>query len=342
MGGVRWTYQRAGVNIRKANEFIRRITPLTEKTRIPGVIGSIGGFSGFFDPSKWWSPHSILVASSDGVGTKLEIAQDAHYHESVGIDLVAMCVNDLVTTGARPLFFFDYIACGKLSLRVTEALIRGIARGCRETGCALLGGETAEMPGFHKRGRYDLAGFTVGVVDRRKMIDGRNVKEGDLLVGLASSGFHSNGFSLLRKVFSRNEIRRNWRRFLLPPTRIYVKPLLRILPKVHVKGLAHITGGSFFEKLVRVVPNGLVANVRLGSWPIPDRFEWVQKRGNVSLQEMFRTFNMGIGMVVIVSPGEVRKLSGLLKKDRLKHWIIGRMEKNQKSSKKVLIEDGPL
>jgi phosphoribosylformylglycinamidine cyclo-ligase len=198
------------------------------------------------------------------------------------------------------------------------------------------------MPGFYERGRYDLAGFTVGVVDRRKMIDGRNVKEGDLLVGLASSGFHSNGFSLLRKVFSRNEILRNWRRFLLPPTRIYVKPILRILPKVRVKGIAHITGGGFFEKLVRVIPDGLGANIQLGSWPIPDQFQWVKKKGSLSLPEMFGTFNMGIGMVVIVSPGEVRKLSGLLKKDRLKHWIIGRMEKNQKSSKKVLIENGQL
>ena len=290
------TYKQAGVDIERAEKLIKRIK---------GMVRGIGGFSGLFpiEVAKYEKP--FLVAATDGVGTKLKIAQFLKKHNTVGIDLVAMCVNDIITCGAKPIFFLDYFATGKLELGVAQEVIKGIHNGCVQSGCILLGGETAEMPGFYKRGEYDLAGFCVGIVEKKEVVDGKEIEPGDIIFGLPSSGLHSNGFSLLRKIFSQKE----WislRKELLRPTKIYVKDVLSV--KSIVRGIAHITGGGFIDNIPRILPQGCQALIRKGSWKVPGIFHLVQKKGKIQEGEMFHTFNMGIGMVLIVSPAKRKML----------------------------------
>ena len=300
MGKV-WTYKRAGVPHLKGDPaYNRQIAALIKSSRVPGVLGPPGGFSSLFDLRKTGVRDPILVSTTDGVGTKLELARLLGRHDTIGIDLVAMSVNDLLTTGAQPLFFLDYFATGKFKPRVTAEVLKGIVRGCREAGCALVGGETAVMPDFYTDSKYDLAGFAVGIVERRSVVDGRKIRSGERLLGLASSGFHSNGFSLLRKIFSPGKLKGKLGRELLRPTRIYVKPVLEVLKKVSIRGIVHVTGGGFYDNLPRVVPEGLSARIDSSAWPRPKLFDRVRRHGNISNFEMFRTFNMGIGMILIV------------------------------------------
>jgi len=290
------TYKEAGVDIKKAEKLIKKIKEIA-----PGI----GGFSGLFpiEVSRYKEP--FLVASTDGVGTKLKIAQLIRKHDTVGIDLVAMGVNDVITCGAKPIFFLDYFATGKLELGVAQEVIRGIHKGCVQSGCILLGGETAEMPGFYKRGEYDLAGFCVGTVEREELIDGKEIEPGDIIFGLPSSGLHSNGFSLVRKIFSQKELR-SLGKELLKPTKIYVKDVLSV--KSIVRGIAHITGGGFIDNIPRILPRGCQALIHKGSWRVPRIFHRVQQKGKIEEREMFHTFNMGIGMVLIVSPAKRKSL----------------------------------
>ncbi len=319
------TYAKSGVNIDKGNEFVRRLKPIAKRTNIPGVLGGIGGFSSLFDVAALGLKKPLIVATTDGVGTKLDIAQLLGEHDTVGIDLVAMCVNDLITCGAKPIFFLDYYAMGKLDLKASEGIIRGIAEGCRQSDCALIGGETAEMPGFYGIGQYDLAGFAVGLVDKAKVIDGKSVKKGDVILGLASSGFHSNGFSLVRKLYSKKELKSSIGRKFLTPTRIYVKPILNLIGKVRVKALAHITGGGFYDNIPRVLPKGLGAHVDMKSWTIPPLFWQVMERAKINLTEMFRTYNMGIGMIAVVSAGDAGNAQKILREFSIDTRPIGRI-----------------
>jgi len=308
----RLTYKSAGVDINAGNDFVKTIKPLVRTTFRPEVLGDLGGFGGFFglDSKKYKEP--VLVSGTDGVGTKLKIALEMNRHDTVGIDLVAMSVNDIVVSGAEPLFFLDYLATGKLDSRVSVEILRGIVKGCRLAGCALLGGETAEMPSFYPEGVYDLAGFAVGVVEKSRIIDGSRIKTDDIVIGLASSGLHSNGFSLARKIafevagLKPTDDVKGWNHCLgdelLTPTRIYVKPVLGLIQEMDVRGLAHITGGGMTENIPRILPEGLQARIKVGSWPIPTVMEWLGKQGRVSTVELYRVFNMGIGMIVIVEP----------------------------------------
>ncbi|HEX3203770.1 MAG TPA: phosphoribosylformylglycinamidine cyclo-ligase [Nitrospiraceae bacterium] len=305
------TYRQAGVDIEAGDEFVRRITPLVRSTFRPEVLTDLGGFGGLFrfDSSRYQEP--VLVSGTDGVGTKLKIAFLMDRHDTVGIDLVAMCVNDVAVSGAEPLFFLDYFATGKLSVAKAESVVKGIAEGCRQAGCALIGGETAEMPSCYPEGEYDLAGFAVGVVDRPKVIDGRGIQSGDVLVGLASTGLHSNGFSLARRVLLDDagltvasrlpELTRCLGEELLTPTRIYAKQILALAGDLPIKGIAHITGGGLTGNLPRIFPSGCHARIDLGSWTVPPIFRVIQKMGRVDDDEMFRVFNMGIGLVLVVS-----------------------------------------
>ncbi len=333
-----WTYAKAGVDVDRGNAFVQNIRKLVKQTGIDGAIGNIGGFSGFFDPAAYKISNPLLVGTTDGVGTKLEIAQGLGQHDTVGIDLVAMCVNDLVCTGARPLFFLDYFACGKLDLKIAQNVMKGIVKGCRDAGCALIGGETAEMPDFYTDKRYDLAGFAVGLVDKKKVVDGKKIRKGDLLIGLASSGFHSNGFSLLRRLFSKEEMEGAWGKKLLIPTRIYVKQVLALRDKLELKGIAHITGGAFIDKIPRIIPKGLCAEIHTGSWPVPAPFLEVEKRGWLSQREMFRTFNMGVGMVLVTAPQDAAKAQRILAKFKMKSWVIGKIAQAPAAGEKVVLK----
>jgi len=298
------TYKQAGVDIEKADKLINKIE---------GIVSGIGGFSGLYPIEIARYKKPFLVASTDGVGTKLKIAQLIRKHNTVGIDLVAMCVNDVITCGAKPLFFLDYFATGKLDVGVAEEVIRGIHKGCLQGACPLIGGETAEMPGFYKKGEYDLAGFCVGIVERKEVIDGKKIKPGDIIFGLSSSGLHSNGFSLVRKIFSQRELR-SLGKELLKPTKIYVKDVLSV--RSIVRGIAHITGGGFIDNIPRILPQGCQAIIHKGSWRVPGIFQVVQKKGKIKEEEMFHTFNMGIGMVLIVSPAERERLLSRLPQAR--------------------------
>ncbi len=320
-------YKASGVDIGLADEFIRRIKPLVKTTGRPEVIGGLGGFSGLFAPRLRDIPHPVLVASTDGVGTKLLVAEALGRHDTVGIDLVAMCVDDVVVVGAEPLFFLDYIACGKVDPRKLRDLVKGMVRGCREAGCALLGGETAELPGMYEPGAYDLAGFAVGIVSRERIIDGRRCRPGDAVLGLASSGLHSNGYSLVRKIFPERELKADPRlgRELLKPTRIYARTLLCFMKKIPVKAMAHITGGGFYDNIPRVVPDGLGVRIRRGSWPVPRIFRLIEERGGVAEREMFRTFNMGVGMAVVVDRKDVPRGLRLLASLGQRAWLIGEL-----------------
>ncbi len=322
----RLSYKDSGVDISKGNLFVRQIAPMAASTKKSQVLCDIGSFGGLFaiDKSKYKEP--VLVSSTDGVGTKLLIAQSLGVHRWVGCDLVGMCVNDIATTGAAPLFFLDYISTGRIKLPILNSVMKGIVSACKETGYALIGGETAEMPDMYKPGEYDLAGFCVGIVDKKDIIDGRGIKKKDIVLGLASSGPHSNGYSLIRKVFSRSELVR-FKDQILKPTTLYTQPLLTLQKKVKVKGIAHITGGAYFEKIPRIVPKGLTMTIDTRSWRVPDIFKQIQKKGNVRTKEMYRVFNMGIGMAIVVSPGDAQKAQVVLAKNKVRSWVIGEMEK---------------
>jgi phosphoribosylformylglycinamidine cyclo-ligase len=327
---ARVTYKKSGVDIDAADRFIRMIKPLVRTTGRPEVLGGIGGFSGLFKPRLAGMKKPVLVSSTDGVGTKLLIAAMVGKYDTVGVDLVAMSVDDVVVLGAEPLFFLDYIAVGKVVPNMLADIVRGVARGCREARCALVGGETAELPGLYGPGKWDLAGFCVGLVDESKIIDGRACRAGDAVIGLASSGLHSNGYSLARKVFSEKEIKAGLWRELLRPTRIYCTAILEVLKKVRIKSMAHITGGGFYDNIPRVIPEGYSVRVEKGSWPIPPIFRKIQRAGNVDEREMFRTLNMGIGMALAVSARDADRTVALFARSGQKAWIIGEIARGKR------------
>lgn len=341
------TYRDAGVDIDKQNLLVKAIKSSVKSTHGPEVIGGIGGFAGLFklDTGNYHDP--VLVSSTDGVGTKLKIAFMADNHEGIGIDLVAMVVNDLVVVGAQPLFFLDYFATGKLNLERAKIIIASITKGCQEAGCALIGGETAEMPGFYREDEYDVAGFGVGVVDSDKIIDGSRIAAKDVIIGVYSSGLHSNGFSLVRKVlFERGKMRiddyledlgKTLAEELLTPTRIYVKSALNVLRGFEIKGIVHITGGGFIDNIPRVLPARSAAVIHKGSWEVPPIFRFIQDVGKIEDAEMYRTFNMGIGMIMIVSPKDADDVMLRLKGLKESADIIGHIETRSKGGEPVVI-----
>jgi phosphoribosylformylglycinamidine cyclo-ligase len=319
------TYRDAGVDIDAGDALIDAIKPFARRTMRPEVLAGIGGFGALCGiPEKYRQP--VLVSGTDGVGTKLKLAFQLGRHNTVGIDLVAMSVNDVVVQGAEPLFFLDYFACGKLDKGIAVQVIRGIAEGCADAGCALIGGETAEMPGMYPEGEYDLAGFCVGVVEKERIIDGRSIKPGDVLLGLASSGAHSNGYSLIRRILGEDKINSDLTDSLMEPTRIYVKPLLKLMAALPVKGLAHITGGGLVGNVPRMLPQGMRAVLRKKAWPRPQLFTWLQENGNVAEEEMHRVFNCGIGMVIAVAREHVATATMLLKREGELVYEIGFVE----------------
>jgi len=323
------TYRDAGVDIDAGNALVERIKPMARRTFRPEVMGGLGGFGALFDLSGRYR-QPVLVSGTDGVGTKLKLAQRLGRHDSIGIDLVAMCVNDILVQGAEPLFFLDYFATGKLDVEVAASVVDGIARGCELAGCALIGGETAEMPDMYAPGEYDLAGFTVGAVEKDRLLDGSRVRAGDAIIGVASSGPHSNGYSLIRRI-----VERAGEPFdldlggttladaLMAPTTIYVKPVLELLRDQNLHGLSHITGGGLSENIIRVVPDGLGIDIDASAWPKPAVFDWLQTEGQVSDAEMWRTFNCGIGFVLIVDQADRVGLDAALSALGLTHWAIG-------------------
>ncbi len=308
---------------RSYNQTLASLAKSTQKNQ----ASRFGGFSALFDIQKLNLKHPMIVATTDGVGTKLDLARLLGKHDTIGIDLVAMCVNDLITCGAKPAFFLDYFAAGKFDKKKTVAVLRSISNGCIEAECSLIGGETAIMPGFYDDSKYDIAGFSVGFVERSKVIDGRQVKSGDVLLGIESSGFHSNGYSLLRKIFTKQELSGKIGRELLIPTKIYVKPVLEILKRVSVHAIAHITGGGFYDNLPRVLPKGLGAKIIRNSWKIKDLFFEVQKRAKYQADQMHHTSNMDIGMVLVLDRADVVSAQTILKKHKLSSWMIGTIKK---------------
>ncbi|HZV38834.1 MAG TPA: phosphoribosylformylglycinamidine cyclo-ligase [Pseudoxanthomonas sp.] len=327
------TYRDAGVDIDAGNEVVERIKPLVRRTMRPEVLGGVGLFGGLFDVSNKYK-EPVLVSGTDGVGTKLILAKQLNRHDSIGIDLVAMCVNDVLVQGAEPLFFLDYFATGKLDVETTVNVVGGIAKGCEIAGCALIGGETAEMPDMYPPGEYDLAGFTVGAVEKSKLVDSSKIREGDVLVGIASSGPHSNGYSLVRRILDRTgnplDLDLGGVKLadaLMEPTRIYVKPVLELLAKHDIHAMAHVTGGALVEKIIRVVPKEFGLEIDTSSWPLPAVFDWLQREGNVPREEMWRTFNCGIGFVLMLPPGDVAAVEADLDRLQLAHWRIGQVTK---------------
>ena len=325
------TYRDAGVDIDAGNEVVERIKPLVRRTLRPEVLGGVGLFGGLFDLSSRYK-EPVLVSGTDGVGTKLILAKQLNRHDSIGQDLVAMCVNDVLVQGAEPLFFLDYFATGKLDVETTVNVVGGIAKGCEIAGCALIGGETAEMPDMYPPGEYDLAGFTVGAVEKSKLIDSSKLRAGDVLIGIASSGPHSNGYSLIRKILQRagNPLDLDLGGVtladaLMAPTRIYVKPVLELLTKHEIHAMAHVTGGALVEKIIRVVPAPLGLDIDTSAWAQPPVFDWLQREGNVAREEMWRTFNCGVGYVLMVDPGVVSAISADLDRLGLAHWQIGQV-----------------
>jgi len=319
------SYKDSGVDIAKGNLFVNQISSMVKSTKTRQVLCDIGSFGGLFALEKNRYKEPVLVSSTDGVGTKLIIAQGLGMHQWVGFDLVGMCVNDVATTGAAPLFFLDYISTGSIKLQTLKSVMKGIVSACKETGYALIGGETAEMPDMYRPGEYDLAGFCVSIIDKKDIIDGRDIKKGDIVIGLASSGPHSNGYSLIRKAFSKNELIR-FKNHILKPTRLYTQPLLALQKKIKVKGIAHITGGAYFEKIPRIVPKGLSIVIDTTSWRVPDIFKQIQKSGNISTGEMYKVFNMGIGMAVVLSAKDLKKSKAIFDRYKIKSWVIGKVE----------------
>ena len=343
------TYKDAGVDIKKADESLNSLKQKIQNTFNPHVLNPIGGFAALTEiPKDYKNP--VLVSSTDGVGTKLKIAFHSGKHNTVGIDLVAMSANDILTMGAKPLFFLDYFACGRIEERIFKDVISGICEGCMMAGCALIGGETAEMPSFYKDGEYDLAGFVIGFVEKEEIIDGSNIKEGDTVIGLASSGLHSNGFSLVRKVLfeihnlnTENSIKGIEGKLyeeLLKPTKIYVKPILKGLESFTIKGMAHITGGGLPGNIQRIIPEGLMANIELSQDRIPYIFKFIQKLGNIPVDEMYSTFNMGIGYVLVINKKDEQAALNNLKDSGENAFIIGHIQKSFDNEKVHITGDG--
>lgn len=338
------SYKDAGVDINAGNALVEKIKADVKRTTRPEVIGGLGGFGALCAlPSKYKEP--ILVSGTDGVGTKLRLAIDLNKHDTIGIDLVAMCVNDLVVQGAEPLFFLDYYATGKLDVDVAASVIKGIANGCEQSGCALVGGETAEMPGMYHQGDYDLAGFCVGVVEKSEIIDGSQVKVGDALIALGSSGAHSNGYSLIRKVIERSGIDpasaeldgKPFADQVLAPTKIYVKSILQLIKQVPVHAISHLTGGGFWENIPRVLPHNVKAVIDESSWQWPAIFNWLQEQGNIDRYEMYRTFNCGVGMIIALPQDQVETALALLQQAGENAWQIGRIESASEGEEQVVI-----
>ncbi|WKB54170.1 phosphoribosylformylglycinamidine cyclo-ligase [Eleftheria terrae] len=335
MSNTPLSYRDAGVDIDAGDALVDRIKPLAKRTLREGVLGGIGGFGALFEvPKRYKEP--VLVSGTDGVGTKLKLAFEWGMHDTVGIDLVAMSVNDVLVQGAEPLFFLDYFACGKLDVDTAARVVGGIARGCEESGCALIGGETAEMPGMYPAGEYDLAGFCVGAVEKSGIVDGRSIAPGDVVLGLASSGVHSNGYSLVRKIVERagDSLPATldglpFRERVMAPTRLYVKPVLAAMQSVAIKGMAHITGGGLVENIPRCLPEATKAVLDAASWPRPELFTWLQKEGGVLESEMHRTFNCGIGFVLIVSAADAERATEVLTAQGQTVYRIGRIEARQ-------------
>jgi phosphoribosylformylglycinamidine cyclo-ligase len=329
------TYKSSGVDIKKANLFKQKIKSIVRTSFTPGALKDISGFGSFFELAKGQYKEPILVSSADGVGTKLKIAGLVNKHDTVGIDAVAMNTNDILCTGARPLFFLDYIAFSKVGEDTLVEVVKGLNKGCIESGCALIGGETAQMPGMYRSGEYDLAGFCVGVAEKKDIIDGSKIEAGNAIIGLESNGLHSNGFSLVRKVFSRAELKRMSKE-LLKPTRIYVKPVLSLLrlaisdKRYAIRGISHITGGAFYDKIARILPDNINVRIRKNSWQVPPIFKLIQNKGGISDKEMYHTLNMGIGMVLIIEHRSADRIITELAKMNLRAWVIGEAVKGKK------------
>ncbi|MFB9274863.1 phosphoribosylformylglycinamidine cyclo-ligase [Cohnella cellulosilytica] len=334
-------YKQAGVDIAAGNEAVERMKKHVKRTFRPEVLTGLGGFGGLFGLNKDKYEEPVLVSGTDGVGTKLKLAFAMDKHDTIGIDAVAMCVNDVIVTGAEPLFFLDYLACDKVIPEKIEAIVKGIADGCEQAGCALIGGETAEMPGMYSEGEYDIAGFTVGIVDRPKAIDGSTIKVGDAVIGFASSGIHSNGFSLVRRLLLEQkgysltdkpaELEgRTLGDVLIEPTRIYVKQILKLLESVSVKGMAHITGGGFIENIPRVLPEGVNVDINRGSWPVLPIFSLLQQAGSITDRDMYTTFNMGIGMVLVVPEAQAAQALEIAKANGEQAYRIGTVTEGSK------------
>lgn len=337
------SYKDAGVDIDAGNELVERIKGVAKRTRRPEVMAGLGGFGALFEIPKGYE-EPVLVSGTDGVGTKLRLAMDSGIHNTIGIDLVAMCVNDLVVGGAEPLFFLDYYATGKLDVDIAADVVEGIGVGCDQSGCSLVGGETAEMPGMYEGSDYDLAGFCVGIVEKSKIIDGSKVQAGDHIIGMASSGPHSNGYSLIRKIIEVSNADLNMEfegttlgKALLEPTRIYVKPLLEAFKKFDVHALAHITGGGFPENIPRVLPDNTQAVINTQSWELPAVFKWLQENGNVKMSEMYRTFNCGVGMIVVVPAAQSDEVINFLNEQGETAWLMGTIE-NQTGDQRVVMQ----
>jgi phosphoribosylformylglycinamidine cyclo-ligase len=330
------TYRDAGVDIDAGDALVEAIKPLAKRTLRPEVLAGIGGFGALCElPKKYRQP--VLVSGTDGVGTKLKLAFELQRHDTVGIDLVAMSANDVLVQGAEPLFFLDYFACGKLDTRVAAIVMKGIAGGCELAGCALIGGETAEMPGMYPEGEYDLAGFCVGVVEKERIVDGRSIVPGDVLLGLASSGAHSNGYSLIRRILGADKLSSDLADSLMEPTRIYVKPVLKLLAALPAKGLAHITGGGLIGNVPRMLPAGTKAVVKKAAWPRPQLFKWLQEAGGVAEDEMHRVFNCGIGLVIALPRDKVATATMLLRREGELVYEIGAVEQASGAEPECLI-----
>ena len=339
------SYKDAGVDIDAGNALIERIKGVAKRTRRPEVMAGLGGFGAMFELPKGYD-EPVMVSGTDGVGTKLRLAMNLNKHDTIGIDLVAMCVNDLIVGGAEPLFFLDYYATGKLNIDIAASVVEGIGNGCDMSGCSLVGGETAEMPGMYEGEDYDLAGFCVGIVEKSKIIDGSNVKAGDALIGVASSGPHSNGYSLIRKIIevSGAELEQkigdtDLASALMAPTRIYVKPLLKLIKALPVNALSHITGGGLLENIPRVLPDNAKAVIDTNSWDFPEVFKWLQNAGNVESTEMYRTFNCGVGMVIAVPADQAEAAIALLEAEGEKAWKIGSIENASADEEQVELRD---
>ena len=330
------TYKDSGVDITKGNQLIEKIKPIAKSTLRPGVLGGLGGFGAMFEIPLEKYKNPVLISGTDGVGTKLKVAEMLNKHDTIGIDLVAMCVNDLIVQGAEPLFFLDYYATGSLNPEIATSVIEGIGEGCRQSGCSLIGGETAEMPGMYKGEEYDLAGFCVGIVDKNQVIDGSKVNEGDHIVALGSSGPHSNGYSLIRKVLEKSTPSSEQLNSLIEPTRIYVKSILSLANTLTVHAISHITGGGLLENIPRVLPDHLSAKLNSNSWSQPEIFKWLQKEGNIDSHEMYRVLNCGVGMVVIISKESSSQAIEHLSACGENAWLIGEVVHSK--GEQVIIE----
>lgn len=334
-----WTYKEAGVDIDAGTKEVELIKESVKETYIDGVLGDLGGFGGLFSLKQEWSDEPVLVSGTDGVGTKLRLAIDLGIHDTIGQDCVAMSVNDVLVQGAKPLFFLDYIATGKLEPKLMADIVKGVANACKESGCALLGGETAEMAGFYQEGDYDVAGFAVGIVDRKKLITGETISEGDVILGIPSTGIHSNGYSLVRKLAKENhwDLKKVYPIFdkslgevLLTPTRLYPKVVLPLLSHIDIKGMVHITGGGFYENIPRILPEGTAVVIDGDSWPVLPIFPFLKKEGNIDAHEMYRTFNCGIGMLLILNQEDADKAMDILSEQGEKIYRIGYVTKGKK------------